>query len=111
MIFWLFSMYVLSFRAETITSLVNLVRVWSIAPWRRPTRIPETTTRLRKVSTITKIMSPVVHGDARRRERSARYKPIRMLRGIITNLKALQRHLRKDRKEFQHPREKKLRPW
>src|SRR3989344_4932012 len=65
--FGLFSIYFLSFSDEMMTSLVYCVRTASTAPWSRPTRMPETTTRLRNVSTITPIMSPVVHKLALRR--------------------------------------------
>src|SRR3989344_5143243 len=69
MILGLFSMYALSLSVETMTSLVYFVRTWSMEPWISPTRTPET-----------KMMRLVVHREARRIWRSARYRPILMLR-------------------------------
>ena len=65
-----------------MTSLVYCVRTATTAPSSNPTKMPETTTRLRKVSTMTPMISPVVHSDARRKARVARKNPMRTLSGI-----------------------------
>src|SRR3989338_7311513 len=63
-----------------MTSAVYCARHALTDPSMSPTRMPETTTRLRNVSTITKTMSDVVQGLARRSCRSARKNPTRKLR-------------------------------